>query len=231
MPTRALILSCMQSQNRFCSLSNVIFDLDGTLIDSAPSILECFRATLKKKGCLTVVNLDNSLVGPPLRDTIKLLANERDPIKIDALVEEFKFQYDQGICNLALPYFGISELLSELKIANKNIYIVTNKRHYPTKKIIASMGWEKLVDGIYTIDYPSVHLEKKSSVLNQLLADFSLSKEAACYVGDRFDDWEAAKENGLQFVHALWGYGALDKVISNSCSVDNPNQLRNLLIK
>jgi len=58
MPTLALIRFCMQSQNNLELRSNIVFDLDGTLIDSAPSILQCLQTGVEKNGYLGDVKFD-----------------------------------------------------------------------------------------------------------------------------------------------------------------------------
>lgn len=221
----------MQSPDSFDAISNIVFDLDGTLVDSAQSILECFRLTLAAKNYPLGVLMDQSLVGPPLRETMKFLSNERNPLKLDALVTEFKSQYDSGVCNLAAPYPGAEELLSNLKKSNKKIFIVTNKRHNPTIQIISNFGWSNLIDDIYTIDYPSIDFKNKALVIRQLLSDYSLEKAKSCYVGDRIDDYAAASENGLKFIHALWGYGANDFSIPCTYAASSANRLNALLIQ
>jgi phosphoglycolate phosphatase len=230
MVTQVLKRCCMPSQNNFSLISSIIFDLDGTLIDSATSILECFQLALKNNGYGTALKFERSLIGPPLRDALKGLTKELDDEKLDNLVEQFKFEYDGGVCNLAKPYFGIQQLLIDLKLANKNIFIVTNKRLYPTKKIISNLKWDGLFERTYTIDYPSVEFKKKSQVINQLLNDCMLEKSSTCYVGDRAGDYDAAHQNGLSFIHAAWGYGAKDEIPLELPSMILPAQLQNLLV-
>lgn len=220
----------MRSPDSFDAISNIVFDLDGTLIDSASSILECFRLTLAAMNYPLGMLMDQSLVGPPLRETIKFLSNERDPLKLDRLVDEFKNQYDSGVCESAKPYPGIEQLLLNLKKSKKKIFIVTNKRHGPAKKIISHHGWSNLIDDIYTLDYPSVDLNKKSFVIRQLLSDYSLEAVKSCYVGDRIDDYDSARENNLRFIHATWGYGANDFSTPCSHAARCPNHLNTLLL-
>jgi len=219
----------MQSRDSYDVISNVIFDLDGTLIDSAPSILECFRLTFVSVNYPLSVTLDQSLIGPPLREAIKLLSNEQDSLKLDRLVGEFKNQYDSGVCNLAPAYQGVEELLKNLKKTNKRVFIVTNKRHNPTIKIINRLGWSNLIQDTYTVDYPSIDLKKKSLVIQQLILDYSLGKAETCYVGDRLDDYDAARANSLKFIHASWGYGANDFSVPYSNTASSPNNLNALL--
>lgn len=227
---QALIRSCMRSQNNFEMPLNIVFDLDGTLIDSAPSILKCLQIVVNKNNYSTVIKFDSALIGPPLGSALQLLTNERDQEKLNTLIEEFKFEYDQGVCNLAKPYSGIHELLVDLRAANKEIYIVTNKRYLPTNKIISHLGWDGLIKNIYTIDYPNSQFREKSQVLNQLLLDCSLEKHRTCYIGDRIEDRDAANESGLPFVHVTWGYGPKNGSDLGLISAKSPDQLRTLLI-
>jgi len=219
----------MLFQNNLSLISSIVFDLDGTLIDSAPSILKCLQVVLKKNGYRTDLNFTESLIGPPLRDVLKSITSEQNEEKIDTLIENFKIEYDQNICNLAKPYIGIHQLLVDLKLANKKIFIVTNKRQKPTKKIIDHLKWNELIDCAYNIDYPKLGFQKKSQVINQLIDDYSLDRDGTCYVGDRAEDYEAAYLNGLLFIHAAWGYGANDKIHSVMPCMLKPSQLNDLL--
>jgi phosphoglycolate phosphatase len=220
----------MQYQSSARAKSNIIFDLDGTLIDSAPSILGCLKIVVENSGYEVTKKFDSTLIGPPLKDTLKFLTGEEDEKKLNILIEKFKSEYDLGACNLATPYPGISALLADLKGAGKNIFIVTNKRYVPTRKILANSGWDNLIDDVYTIDYPSQSHSGKSRVINRLLLDASLTSSDTCYIGDRFEDCEAANANNLTFIHVSWGYGPAKDIPSDSILVETPNQLHQLLI-
>lgn len=220
----------MQLRNKNTPFVNIVFDLDGTLIDSAPSILGCLRIVVESGGYVVNRNFDKALIGPPLRDTLELLTQEKDGEKLNYLIEKFKLEYDLGACNIVTAYSGISTLLVDLKGAGKNIFIVTNKRYVPTRKILANLGWDDLINDAYTIDYPSQHFHSKSQVINRLLTEASLTSSDTCYIGDRVEDYEAAKENNLTFIHVSWGYGIAKDIPLDSILVETPNQLQQLLI-
>ena len=230
MRIQVLIRFCMLFQNKNTSFSNIVFDLDGTLIDSAPSILNCLKTVIEDSGYAAGEKFNSALIGPPLRDILELLTGDGDEKKLNILIERFKSEYDLGACNLATPYSKISALLADLKGAGKNIFIVTNKRYLPTRKILANFRWDDLIDDVYTIDYPSQSHNKKSQVINQLLLDASLTSSDTCYIGDRFEDYEAATANNLTFIHVSWGYGPAKDIPSDSILVETPNQLHQLLI-
>lgn len=230
MPIQALIRYFMQCQDRFRDLINIIFDLDGTLIDSAPSILRCLEISLKMKGYLPLVDLNRSLIGPPLNDIFKLLTNEDEDRKIAELIEEFKFQYDSVLCKHARPYDGIHNLLLGLKKAKKNIYIVTNKRYKPSKLIIDHNNWAEIFDDIYSIDHPEVIFKEKVQVMRQLIIDKGLNKHRSCYIGDRAEDFEAAKANSIPFIYVEWGYGLDQSDLLFNQASKSPLQLRKILV-
>jgi phosphoglycolate phosphatase len=230
MGTQVLIRFYMQFQNKYPVFENLIFDLDGTLIDSAPSILGCLKLVVENSGYLGVNKFDSALIGPPLKETLRLITGEINEEKLNILVENFKYEYDLGTCNLAKPYSGIGDLLAALKDAGKRTYIVTNKRYKPTRKILAHLQWDSLISDVYAIDHPNQGQIEKSQVINQLLLNAKLSTDETCYIGDRFEDWDAAKTNKLNFIHVSWGYGLTKDIPSDSILVKTPNQLHQLLI-
>lgn len=230
MGTQVLIRFYMQFQNKYPVFENLIFDLDGTLIDSAPSILSCLKLVVENNGYLGMNKFDSALIGPPLKETLGLITGEVNEEKLNILVENFKYEYDLGSCNLAKPYSGIDDLLAGLKDAGKRIYIVTNKRYEPTRKILANLQWDSLISDVYTIDHPNQGQIKKSQVINQLLLNAKLSNDETCYIGDRFEDWDAAKSNKLNFIHVAWGYGSENDIPLDALFAKTANHLQQLLV-
>jgi phosphoglycolate phosphatase len=195
-------------------IRHLLFDLDGTLIDSAPSILECYRLVLCQFSLETKCSLERSLIGPPLAATLRLISGVSDEgILVDMSVA-FKKIYDTTGVMQTLPYDGITELLQKLHDAEHNLYIVTNKRIVAARKICDFLGWTKWFEGIYARDAFDPNLISKSSVIERALQIHRISKTDALYFGDRNEDGEAAHANGLKFVWVEWGYG-------DKASIDN----------
>jgi phosphoglycolate phosphatase len=88
--------------------------------------------------------------------------------------------------------------------------VVTNKRLPPTRLIVEHLGWQGYFTGLYSLDAFDPKLKSKAEVLDRVIAIHSIPKEEALYVGDRFEDLEAATVAGLGFVGVCWGYGTLD---------------------
>jgi phosphoglycolate phosphatase len=189
---------------------HIIFDLDGTLIDSAPAILASFRAAFAQTGIAPAVTIDESVIGPPLTETLQLLSGSTDPALIGRLAEAFKASYDGDGYRETAAYAGVGKLLAELAGAGLTLSIATNKRIHPTRLILDHLGWRGHFTHVYALDLISPRLANKAAMIARLLADQGIAKEQAIYIGDRSEDGESADANGLPFIAVTWGYGSLN---------------------
>ncbi len=189
---------------------HILFDLDGTLIDSAPAILASFRAAFAQTGIAPARAIDDSVIGPPLNETLQLLAGSKDAALIGRLAEAFKASYDSTGYQATAAYAGVGELLAELAGAGLTLSIATNKRIHPTRLILEHLGWSGHFAHVYALDLFSPRLPDKAAMIGRLLADQGIAKEAAIYIGDRSEDGESADANDLPFIAVTWGYGSLE---------------------
>ncbi|HRP26065.1 MAG TPA: HAD hydrolase-like protein [Thauera sp.] len=188
---------------------HVLFDLDGTLIDSAPAILASYREAFAAAGREAVMPIDAGIVGPPLLETLQMLAGTRDAGVIEALAAHFKASYDTRGYRETAAYEGVGEMLARLVGAGCRLSIATNKRLHPTQLILAHLGWAAHFDAVYALDLFEPRLPHKAAMIARLLQDRGIAREQAVYVGDRSEDGESADANGLPFLAATWGYGSL----------------------
>ena len=189
-------------------IEQVVFDLDGTLIDSAPSILASLAATLASHGIKPEKSLDPSIIGPPLRETLIRLTGSDEPTLLDSLTATFKSEYDTIGYKATTAFPGVRELLEELAQRNIAIIIATNKRLSPTGLILEYLGWSKLFRRVYALDCIEPPFSNKAKLLAQVLQDVGLTPRQVAYVGDKLEDGLAADENSIPFFSANWGYGA-----------------------
>ena len=189
--------------------SQVLFDLDGTLIDSAPAILASYRDAFASTGHRPVIAIDAGIVGPPLLETLRMLAGTCDAAVIDALAAGFKASYDSSGYQATTAYAGVSELLHELAGAGYSLSIATNKRLHPTRLILDFLGWQRCFAHVYALDLFTPRLPDKASMLQRLISDQGIPPATAVYIGDRAEDGLAATANQLPFIAATWGYGSL----------------------
>ncbi|MEY3200790.1 MAG: hypothetical protein RIR70_340 [Pseudomonadota bacterium] len=188
------------------TIRNIIFDLDGTLIDSAPSILESLEIALASEGLAPRQNVGAHLIGPPLRSTLARLAGPCPPEQLDRLCAAFMAHYDRAGYRASKPYPGAGDLLSELAKRGCKLFIATNKRSKPTRLILEHLEWHCHFSGVYSSDTFSQPAQSKAELLAHVLAKHALDKASTLYVGDRREDLDAAHANCVLFYAAHWGY-------------------------
>ncbi len=196
---------------------NVIFDLDGTLIDSKEGILWTLEKVLNNYHITPKVDLDYQIIGPPLKDMLSIVSGGSEDDLIP-LIEDFKNIYDSEGVLQTQAYSHVSEMLLRLKVHHK-LFIATNKRIEPTIKIIDFFEWD-FFEEIVGIN-SNFGAKVKDDLLKFLLDKHKLSTNKTIYIGDTLGDAVSAKNVGLSFFHAGWGdVKSLQNVKSFSCPLD-----------
>jgi phosphoglycolate phosphatase len=184
----------------------IIFDFDGTLIDSAPGILATYAAVLDAAGIKPAVPLDARLIGPPLQPTMSKLVGPIEAEKLELLVEDFKRLYsDIGVAHTP-AYPAAADALRQLRANGKTLYLATNKRAQPTQALLERFGWTPYFHRVYCIDSRQPVFPDKTAMLQQLLRENLLQSVDSLYVGDTLGDYLSAKACGISFIAAQWGY-------------------------
>lgn len=184
----------------------IIFDLDGTLVDSSAGILESLAASFADCSVIPAKPLTPTLIGPPLRNTLQLISPNSDDSELDQLTTSFKTYYDTVGFKQTTPFPGIEQMLRFLVDAGLSLNIATNKRQVPTQKIVSLLGWSGLFDQVLSPDSFGLGLPDKAKVLGRLIAKANYNAKDCLYVGDRLDDYRAAEEAGIPFGLAEWGF-------------------------
>lgn len=184
----------------------IIFDLDGTLVDSSPGILASLSSAFHETGLKPSRPLTAALIGPPLRDTLVDLCECDEQAPLEQLIDSFKAHYDNIGYLQTHPFSGINDMLHALADKGIPMHIATNKRSVPTEKILRTLGWTTLFNQVLSPDSFTPSLTSKALMLAQLLCDAELNPQHCLYVGDRIDDYHAAQENSLAFGLAEWGF-------------------------
>lgn len=196
------------------TISTIIFDLDGTLIDSSASILAGFAGAFAAEGRQPVVPLGPEIIGPPLKETLAILAGSNDSALIERLAGHFKAHYDTLGYQETTVFDGIPEMLAGLAGRGIPLHIATNKRLTPTLRILDFLGWSDYFCTVRALDAWAPAVGSKREMIARQLAEEALPTASTIYVGDREEDFLAARANDLQFALAAWGYGgapALDQ--------------------
>ena len=200
---------------------NILFDLDGTLIDSAPGIVESFSFAFNKIYGVKCSKDIKSLIGPPIKEILLAVNNETDSIVIKEFLDAFKLHYDNEGFKKSQLFENVSDILKFLKSENTVLFIATNKRKLPTNLILEYLNLKQYFQGIYCPDSCELIFENKTRLVENLITSHTLNKSKTLFVGDTSHDGIAAKANGLDFALVDYGYG----------DYENPNYIINNIKK
>jgi phosphoglycolate phosphatase len=205
----------------------LIFDLDGTLVDSAQGVINAVKKTLEINQIKPIVNLRKELIGPPLEILLSEIAGISDKQILDKLKTSFTNLYDNVYVNKIKAYDGIQLILEELKLKNHKLYVATNKRTIPTLKIINKLSWDNMFDDLYSLDKFTPSKINKAELLKELIKANNLNISDVIYIGDKFDDQIAAQQNNIKFLAAAWGYDSWNR--DEKVVLQNPSQIHEFI--
>ncbi len=212
---------------------NVVFDLDGTLVDSVPGISASLQAAISSLGLSLPLDDLRRWVGPPLRDMIAQMWPHLDQSDVENLVLAFREDYNRDGCLNSKLYPGMLNELVELSGAAVQLFILTNKPLEPTLRILENLSLVSLFRAVHSPDLPSDPFNAKADGAVRLVSRYQLLPENTLLIGDTDDDREAAEAAGFAFLRAAYGYGHF-KAASGSQrwpSLDTPSALPRFLKK
>ena len=186
--------------------NNLIFDLDGTLFDSAPEILDCLKEIFHDNNIKVNNNFDQSIIGPPLKDTLKSLVEEKDIDKIDRLISDFIKLYDSKYCYKTRLYKNVRKTLEILK-SEKRLFLITNKRLAPTRIMLENKNIINFFENYFCVDANDPKKKDKTILIANTIADLDIDPSNTVYIGDTKGDSLASENNDIKFIYAGWGYG------------------------
>ena len=193
--------------------SVVLFDLDGTVIDSKRGIFRSASCALEK---LSLPMPDEremmAFLGPPLSDGFSQVCHVPEMLVADA-VRLYREYYNGGGKFEATVYDGVADLLKALRAMGKNCYITTSKPHIFARQILEHFGVASLFEGIYGAEMDGTR-GKKSEVVAYCLEQNGVSARDAVLVGDRHFDVYGAKALSIPCVGVLYGYGSTEELES-----------------
>jgi phosphoglycolate phosphatase len=194
-------------QHQPASTDAVLLDLDGTLSDSRPGIVACFRHTLQELGHDPDAAGDLTwAVGPPIAVSLQRLIAPFGDDRVELALTLYRDRYSSvGIYDCTV-YPGVVAMLDGLRKAGHTMCIATSKRRDFAERVIDYLGLRDYVRGVYGA-IPGGGLDRKQDLLEHILGVEHLTAATCVMLGDRFHDIEAAKANAIRSIGALWGYG------------------------
>ena len=214
------------------SYTTILWDLDGTIIDSSPGIYASFIHTFETVG-LAVPSIAQmrEFIGPPLRETFERIA-EGDQDLTNRLVEVYREVYLRGGGALnATAFPGVLELIAESKRQGRFNSMATSKGFSGVKIIGDQLGFLDLFDVLGTASNDGTRVAK-ADVITYALAELELidaDLSRVVLVGDRIHDVEGARHHGIDVVLVKWGAGEPDEWAQADAVVETPEELAEFL--
>lgn len=189
-----------------------LFDMDGTLIDSDPMILESMNILYDKyrNGVRTPKEQVYYFSGPPIRDTLQ---KEFPNMDIDFMFKEFGKISKSLYATHTFSYPHSKEVLLKLKSDGIKLGIVTNKLHQLTEYALECVQLEGIFDYIVGFDDVKAGKPDKEGIL-KAMNHFGVNQEETIYIGDNVSDYLTANNANVDCCLVSWGPRVLPEDIS-----------------
>ena len=196
---------------RIEKMEAIFFDLDGTLTDPKPGITRSIQYALQKLDHPTIPTEDELTwcIGPPLRASFATMLGDHAADRAVTLYRE-RFSdvglYENGV------YDGIGDVLTKLCTAGHRLYVATSKPHVFAERIIDHFGLRDHFERVFGSELDGTRVDK-SHLLEYALREVSVDPSKTLMIGDRSHDMVGAKNNGMQRIGVLYGYGSRDELL------------------
>ena len=223
----------MISENVIDMIQAVLFDLDGTLADTALDLGGALNRLLAKKGMPTVpMSHIRPVASHDANRLIKLGTGiEKDHPEHARWRQEYLAEYGQCFCDETVLFDGVNPLLAQLQSRRIIWGIITNKPHTFTSRLVPELGFVTPPAVVVSGDTCA---ESKPSTLPMYYAchRIEVAPERCLYVGDAERDMVAGKNAGMMTALANWGYIAEGDQVEQwpaDARLDTPGQILDLL--
>lgn len=202
----------MDNANRkLMPIENIIFDLDGTLVDSLPGIEYASRCAVDSVCPQRSLFELRPFIGPPIRNIFRRIFPDIEEKELETLVKEFRKAYDNGGWQKTVLFDGVKDTLIKLENLNIRNYLVTSKPKLPTLKILELLKIRNHFADAVCPDSVIHSFPSKSDAISYLIAKHGLDNEKILSVGDTNEDKVAAMTCGIRFAAVSYGYGHFEE--------------------
>ena len=211
----------------------IVFDLDGTLLNSLEDLADSANWVLEQHGFPThPVDAYRYFVGDGVRKLIEriLPQEERTEARIEQCRQEFVAYYKVHMEDKTSVYEGITELLVELKNRGLKIAVATNKVHIAVKPLMEKYFPEIRFDSMIG-QREGVPVKPAPQIMFDILRETGCEPSEALHVGDTATDMQLAHNAGVTPVGVLWGYRPLEELQEAGAKfiIEKPEKLLGLV--
>ena len=209
----------------------ILIDLDGTLINSGPDLIDSLNFVLKNQNIKPIEKrIIGSLVGGGAKAMITRAYQNlklKPPLNIDSLIAQFLEFYFENCSNRSLLYPNVFNTLKKLKSKFK-IALCTNKKQFITEKILMDFKIKDFFDCVLGSN-PKIKLKPDTEMLEHCLSECNIAPEKAIMIGDSSNDIIPAKALGMKSIYATYGYGKIENSIKPDYVIDCFNEVLKII--
>lgn len=217
----------------FENVNTVIFDMDGTVLDTLEDLTVSVNYVLSKFNMPDHSEEEyRKFFGNGIKYALKCAVPEETPEEvIEEMLPIFREHYNEHCHDRTKPYDGIIELMSMLKANGYKMAIVSNKIDSAVKEL-NDRFFSEYVD-VAIGEKPGIKRKPAPDTVLAALDELGSKKEAAVYIGDSEVDLQTALNSELPCISVLWGFRDKDFLISKGASVfaETPEEVYNILKK
>ena len=209
--------------------SCILFDLDGTIVDSGPGIIASLEYTLQRYGKpVPIAETLRELIGPPLLDGLATLGFAPDE-RHDA-IEIYRAHYRAHGLLRPPVYPGMAEWLRQQAAIGRPVSLATSKPEYAAELVLDSLDLSGAFTSITGASADESRSEKTEVVAEALrrLRAAGADLTRPLMIGDRHYDVDGAAANGVPTAFVTWGYGTADESQGAIAIVDTIRDLRRI---
>ncbi len=206
----------------------IVFDLDGTLLDTLDDLWQGVNAALQKYGLpLRTREEVRAFVGNGIRKLIQRASGLREGAPFEGVFSEFKRYYGAHCEDQTRPYEGIVELLQALRERGVKTAVVSNKADFAVKKLSDSYFGDLLLQAVGENEEAGIRKKPAPDSLLAVMRSLGATKEKTVYVGDSEVDIQTAQNAGVDCISVTWGFKDREFLLKNgaTCLVDAPKEL------
>ncbi len=210
----------------------VIFDLDGTLLDTLEDLWAAVNAALQKYGFPPRTREEvRSFVGNGILLLMKRATDFAEGARFEGAFAEFKRYYGAHCEDNTKPYEGIMELLEGLRARGISAAVVSNKADFAVKKLANSYFGGLLAAAVGENEEAGIRKKPAPDSLLAVLSDLHANRSETVYVGDSEVDIQTAQNAGVACISVTWGFKDREFLLENGGSklVDTPKEMEKWL--
>ena len=211
----------------------IIFDLDGTLLDTLGDLAASVNYALKAHGMPTH-SIDNvrRFVGNGVRLLMeRAVPDGAENPKFEEAFATFRQHYMEHSLDTTRPYDGIMDMLQTLRGRGYHTAVVSNKFYAATQELCCHFFADTIEVAIGEHEAEGIRKKPAPDTVNEALRQLGVSREGAVYVGDSDVDIATAKASGMPCISVLWGFRDRQFLIEHGGTtfIHHPSELLTLI--